>query len=109
MNKYDALFVRAVKSNSPEFRVKRLYERFYYHVYSAVHLVGILNRIVENHGLMSSVNWIDGLNPTNGWKYGIDENTSYHERCIAVMSSYIRLSRIDSFDNYPLPAKFKDK
>jgi len=109
MNKYDALFVRAIKSKSPEFRLVRLYKRFYRADYTAYHMAGILARIVEEYDMMSSRDWIDGLNPDSHWKYGFDSTTSYHEKCVQIMSSFIRLTRIDKFDNFPLTAYWRNK
>lgn len=108
MNKYDALFVRALKSNSPEFRIRRLYCKTYYHVYSESAVVDVLCRIVKQYNLMTATNWIDGLNPVNGWQYGLDLNATYYQRCIALMSSYIRLTEVSRFDNYPIPARFRN-
>lgn len=109
MNKYDALFVRALKSKSPEFLVKRLYQKIYYHVFSDLHLCQVFSKIVQEHGLMSTKDWIDGLNPNNGWMYGISEDATYYQRCVGVMTSFIRLTPVSSFDNYPVPAVWRNK
>lgn len=109
MDKYDALFVRALKSKSPNFRIKRLYCKIYYRVYSDLHLCEVLRGIIQKYNLMTTKDWIDGLNPNNGWMYGITEDASYYQRCIGVMSSFIRLSPTNSFDGYPVPAVWRNK
>lgn len=107
MNKYDALFVRALKSNSPDFRIRRLYSKLYHHDFSDHHLAQVLSKIVKDYNLMSVKDWIEGLNPVNGWKYGIADDAPYYERCVRLMTSCIRLTCVDVFDNYPYPAKFR--
>lgn len=109
MNKYDALFVRAIKSKSPEFRLKRLYQKFYCADYTDYHVVGILSRIVDEYDIMQTKDWIDGLNPDNAWKYGCEATDSHYSRCVSVMSSFIRLTRVDKFDNFPLTAYWRNK
>jgi hypothetical protein len=109
MDKYQALFVRAIKSKSPDFRVKRLYSRFYCSQVAEIHICRVVSKIVEHNNLMSTKDWIDGLNPINGWMYGIDENTSYYERCNKLMYSFIRLTEISKFDKFPLPAFWRNK
>jgi hypothetical protein len=109
MDKYDALFVRALKSKSPKFRVKRLYQKIYYHVYSDIDVCKVLSKVVQEYDLMSTKDWIDGMNPANGWMYGISEEASYYRRCVEVMTSFIRLTPVSSFDNYPMPAVWRNK
>lgn len=109
MNKYDALFIRAIKSHSPEFRLRRLYCKVYYHVVSDHHLTQVLSKIVDDYKLMSHKDYIDGLNPANKWMYGIPEHATYYQQCVAVFSSCIRLARVDTFDDYPVPAKWRNK
>lgn len=108
MNKHDALFIRALKSRSPDFRIRRLYSKIYYPVFSEFHLTQVLSKIIRDYNLMSVDDWIDGLNPYNGWMYGIAEDATYYQRCVGVMSSFIRLSSVKSFGDFPLPAKFRN-
>ena len=107
MDKYQALFVRAIKSKSPDFRVNRLYSKIYCAEVADIHLCKIISKIVEDNNLMSAKDWIDGLNPNNGWKYGIKSDASYWERCNKLMYSVIRLTEVSKFDNLPIPAVWR--
>lgn len=110
MNTDHALFVRAAKSSNPDFRIKRLYEKRYYHIMDYVHVCVILLEIVEKYKLMTARDWIDGLNPDNGWKYGISkhEELPYHDRCVKLMISKIQMTPVKRFEGYPTPAKFRN-
>lgn len=109
MNKYDALFVRALKSKSPEFRLAKLYSKIYYHQFSDYHITQVLSKIVKDYDLMQTKDWIEGLNPANSWMYGIPEDATYYQRCVGVMSSFIRLTPITKFQDYPTPAVWRNK
>jgi len=109
MTKYDALFIRAIKSRSPDRRLKRLYSKFYFSEYSDYHFTNILSRIVDEYKIMKTKDWIDALNPDNAWKYGTASTDSYYVRCVAVMCSYVRLTRVSDIPNYPIPASWRNK
>lgn len=108
MNKNHALFVRALKAGS-DFRVKRLYQKIYYHEFKDEYLMGVLLGIVKEYNLMKTNDWVDGLNPSNGWMYGVPDTASYCERCVKLMSSFIRLAPISKFKDYPVPAFWRNK
>jgi hypothetical protein len=110
MDKVEALFVRAIKSSSPEFRMKRLYARFYCGNYKDYALSGILLRIVDNYGLMRPYDFVDALNPENSWKYDEGKgDISYHEKLINIFSSYIYCTPISKFEGYPRSAAYRNK
>lgn len=107
MNRTQILFIRAVKSNEPERRLRRLYKMFYYGEYDSRHAASILKDIVVENDVMSVTDWIDGLNPDNDWKYGIESGQNYYEKCVRLMSSHIRLTVVSKFKNFIKPAKFR--
>lgn len=110
MNKYQALLIRACKSNNAQYRIKRLYKMIYFGgKYDASHVASILSRIVEEYNLTNLQNLIHEMNPNQGWKYGADDNTSYEERAILLLSSIIRLTEVSQLPDYPIPAKFRNK
>lgn len=81
---------------------------FYHNDYYDVrHVVSILKNIVEENEIMSTNDWIDGLNPDNYWKYGIGEGYTHYEKCVMLMSSHIRLTPVFRFKNFIKPAKFR--
>lgn len=107
MNRTQILFIRAVKSNEPERRLRRLYKMFYCGDYLSSHMASILKDIVVENDVMSVTDWIDGLNPDNDWKYGIESSQNYYEKCVLLMSSHIRLTAVSQFKNFIKPAKFR--
>lgn len=109
MDKCQALFIRACKSNNTQHRLKRLYKMIYFGQYDSSHVVTILSRIVQDYNLTTVQRLIEDLNPNQGWKYGADEDTSYNDRVILVLSSVIRLTVVGQLKGYPVPAKFRNK
>lgn len=107
MKTIHALFIRALKSKSSEFRFKRVYKRYYCSDFNYRHGVSILLEIVGIYKIMDTVDWVDGLNPENSWKYGVGSANDYYELCFRVMSSHIRLTSVSSLPGYPTPRKFK--
>lgn len=107
MNTKQALFIRALKSSSADFRLKRLYKRYYCNDFNYRHGVSILREIIDSYKLMNTVDWVDGLNPENSWKYGVGSANDYYELCFRVMSSHIRLTSVSSLPGYPTARKFK--
>lgn len=108
MNRTQILLIRAIKSNEAERRLKRLYKMFYLNeYYDARHVANILKDIVVENDIMSVTDWIDGLNPDNDWKYGINSYHSYYEKCVMLMSSHIRLTPVFKLKNFIKPAKFR--
>lgn len=108
MDKITALFIRAIKSGeSADFRVKRLYQKFYFHTESSKDLAQIISSIVFKYNIMQHRDYIDALNPDNAWKYGIVGEDNYYEKLIKVFKSYIRLTAVSDLPGYPVPSKFK--
>lgn len=107
MNKDTALFIRAIKCKSTDYRFKRLYSKFYGRGFEWCYGVMILKSIADKYSLMSSSDWIDGLNPDNAWKYGIEDNTNFHKLCFEVLASKIRLTAVKHFEGYPVPRRFR--
>lgn len=110
MDKYQALFIRACKSNSTESRLKRLYKMFYYGDFDYRHCMYILTKIVQEHSLVRLDKFLLEYNdPDKAWKYGSSSEAPYCERMTKALSSIIRLSEVSKFQDYPVPAKFRNK
>ena len=109
MNKIQALIIRACKSNSTEYRLKRIYESVYYGQYDPKHMLVILLEIVEKYELIRLRNLVRELNPENAWKFGASVEDSYEQRACKVLISVIRLTEVSKFEGYPKPCKFKEK
>lgn len=107
MDKIEALFVRACKSSNSAARIKSVYRRFYYPEYKSEAVAYILIRIVSNYDLIRLHDLIHDLNPKDAWEFGCNEETPYYERVVAVMTSVIRLTNVDKFPDYPVPAMFR--
>lgn len=107
MEKIEALFVRACKSRNSVARIKSVYRRFYYPEYKPEAVACILTRIASKYNLVKLHEIIDDLNPRDAWKFGCNEESPYYERVVAVMSSTIRLTNVDKFPDYPVPAMFR--
>jgi hypothetical protein len=107
MEKLDVLFVRACKSSDPKIRLKSLYRRFYLNNENPTpHLVNILGNIVDKHIPMSAVTLMYELSPVNNWKYG--EGAKFHDICLGVLITRIRLSKVDVFPGFVKPAQFRN-
>ena len=110
MDKIQALIIRACKSNSTEYRLKRIYESVYYGQYAPKHMLVILLDIVEKYELIRLRNLVRELNPdTAWWRHAIEIVECYEERACKVLISAIRLTEVSKFEGYPIPCKFKEK
>lgn len=108
MDKVTALFIRAIKSGeSADFRVKRVYQRFYYHTESSKDLAQIISNIVSKYNIMQHKDYIDSFNPDNAWKFGINAEHDYHTKCLKIFKSFIRLTKISDLQGFPVPAKYR--
>lgn len=108
MSKTEMLIIRAVKSNSSK-RLNKVLSRQYLYGMTKADKAAILTNIVNNYKLCSVHTLVKELNPNQSWMYGLDDNCSYDERVIAVMSSIIRLTSVSSLMQYGFipPTRFK--
>ena len=109
MDKVQALIIRACKSNSTQYRLKRIYQSVYYGNYDPCHMLVILLDIVEKYKLVRLRYLIQELNPANAWKYGASVEDSYEERACKAFISIIRLTEVAKFEGLPIPSRFKEK
>jgi len=108
MDKVTALFIRAIKSGeSADFRMKRIYQRFYYYEESSKDIAQIISSIVSKYNIMQHRDYVDSFNPDNAWKFGINPQDDYYTKCLKIFSSFIRLTKVSDFEGLPIPAKFK--
>jgi hypothetical protein len=109
MDKVTALLIRACKSNSTEYRLKRIYKSAYYGKYDCRHMLNILLNIAESYQLTSLRKLVIELDPANAWKYGGKESDLYEERACKALISVIRLTAVVKFEGLPVPRRFKEK
>jgi len=108
MNKTDILIIRACKSGSVEFRLKRLYEHTYYGEYNAAHMARILVKIVETHELKSLDKILfEYLHPDKLWMFGASREDSFDEVVCKACISIIRLSPVSCLEGFIIPRKFR--
>lgn len=108
MDKYDLLFIRAVKSGSNEFRTKRLYKKFYCSEFKTFHLAQILTNIVERNNMSSPREMVDAFNPDNAWMYEQFGNT-YHDKVVSIMMQFIWKTPTSKIAGYIRPACFRNR
>ncbi|TNC79220.1 MAG: hypothetical protein C9356_20345 [Oleiphilus sp.] len=108
MNKTEQLFVRACKSGGGLKRVKSVYRRFYLNDQNVdFFIAGVLSRIADKYLDLKSSDFIDGLNPANAWKCGIEKDDSYHTGVVKFLISEIRCTEKDKFPGIVPPAVFR--
>ena len=110
MDNKEALFIRACKSNSQLFRIKRLYKKIYRSSYEEAHVVNILSKIIDSYGLISLNRFlVEYAEPAKYWQFGGTQEDSHNMIMIKATSSIIRLTEVVKFPNLPTPCKFKGK
>lgn len=111
VDKIELLFIRACKSYDSHKRVHSVYNRFYYYgaAVDYAHVSNILLSICKKYDLITLEKMVDGLNPANAWKYGLDdgEGVSYHRQLCNFLISEIRLTEVSKLPEYIAPSKFK--
>lgn len=114
MDKVTQLIVRACKSRDPEVRLKTLYRRFYLvnpdddqTVY--FHMAGLLSTLCDNYLDVRMSRIVGDLCPSNQWKFGVNEDDSYWQGIVKVLTSYVRGAHRDSFPGLTPPAMFREK
>ena len=98
MNKVDMLFIRACKSTNPRRRVTSVYKKCY--LYEGMtdneidrHVGFILGGIVDKYKLMTSMDCVNMLSPSQKIFYG-DEDSDYYTIVRNGFTSMIRLSSV---------------
>lgn len=110
MDNLQALFIRACKSNNTEKRLKRLYKMFYYGEFDYSHCMYVLTKIVQEYNLIKLDRFVlEYANPDKAWQYGSSAEEAYSVRMTKALASIIRLTEVNKFPDYPIPAKFRDK
>lgn len=108
LSKTEMLFIRACKSRNPQKRLKSVYRRFYLAdvEHSDVYILGILAEIVDQYIPMTLTEALSRMNPEDiyTWKA---ENDNYTSRCLASVTSYIRLTGASKFPGLARPLKMK--
>ena len=112
MDKLTQLFIRACKVKNPRKRVLSVYRRFYYAGSGdpSCHIVLILAKICDTYSLFGSAALLSELHPSNAWKHsGQGEAATYEERCVGLLISKIRLTKIAVFPGLTRPAPFRNR
>lgn len=97
MTNVEHLLIRACKSSDPRKRVNSVYRRFYIPHPSDYYICIILSRIVAEYLVIRPEDYIDGLNPSNAWKYGSEGGHDYWHHAVGFLISKIRHSPADKF------------
>jgi hypothetical protein len=109
MTKLEILFIRACKSSSYEYRLKRLYKMFYYGDFNWTHMLSILVGIVSDNRLINVDQLVRQgyLNPEKAWQYGAEDDWPYERRAAYAMISIIRLTKVSDLVGFIKAAKFR--
>ncbi len=109
MDNTTQLFIRACKSQSTNYRLKRLYSSIYCGEYNHAHVKHILTKIVEEHQLTSITKLMCEIDTDSKWKYGVSDDANHNEHMIAVLASIIRLTEVSKLKGYKVPTRFRRK
>jgi hypothetical protein len=114
MNKLDQLFIRACKVNNDTERLISVHRRFYFSGQLSRErrfavIAGRLEGIVFEYNPSKLRDFMVDMHPDNSWKFGLVERSDHWERCVAVLSSYIRYTEVSKFPGITPPAKFRSK
>lgn len=98
MDKREQLFIRACKSNSSQFRLKRLYQKFYYSKYSDHHLMLILVEICEKYCPFTVSDILVEVSPAQHWVLNYSKTEyDFYSHAIRVLTNKIKFSKKDCF------------
>lgn len=120
LDKIQVLFVRACKTSSADYRLKRLYKAFYFGGYEKIedfknysHLARILMDICKSQNLIDPEKLVEELDPNHCWKYnyGVDSEGEYNywRHVMWVLIDRIRHSPTNLFEGYIQPAYWRNK